>query len=146
MANCLSTLIRLRVNATAWQQRGCAINSGVAFSRKSRHFAPFLAHFTPILLAIGFESGRGHLLSATQRRRVPTFALVTTAEPPTASVSGQDNRSGFGECCATLLILDGGIASQIVIKLGARQKRVVSAAWTPAELGFSKRRKTNGRS
>ncbi len=33
-------------------------------------------------------------------------------------MSGQDNRSGFGEFSATLLILGGGIASPIVIRLG----------------------------
>ena len=33
-------------------------------------------------------------------------------------MSGQDNRFGFGEFWATLLIPGGGIASQIVIRLG----------------------------
>jgi hypothetical protein len=36
----------------------------------------------------------------------------------------------------TEVILGGGIASQIVIRLGARQKRLVSAARTPAELAL----------
>ena len=36
-------------------------------------------------------------------------------------MSGQDNRFGFGEFSATLLIPGGGIASPIVIRLGARR-------------------------
>ena len=40
-----------------------------------------------------------------------------------AGVSGQDNRSGFCEFSATLPIPGGGIASPIVIRLEARQKR-----------------------
>src|SRR5271157_2936497 len=63
-----------KINATAWQSGSCAIASHVAFSRKTRNFAPFLGVLPPFCKPIGFESGRGQPLSGTQGKRVATFA------------------------------------------------------------------------
>ena len=46
VAICLSALFSTTINVTEWQKRSCVINSNVAGSRKSRHFAPFLGHWT----------------------------------------------------------------------------------------------------
>src|SRR5271165_197067 len=96
-------LFSTTINATALQSRSCVINSNVACSRKSRHFAPFLGHLPPFCHPFGFESGRGQPLSATQGKRVATFALVTTVGPqprPARSTPGEPGRAADRQACA----------------------------------------------
>src|SRR5271157_1187317 len=97
-----------KINATAWQSRSCAIASHVAFSRKTRNFAPFLGILPPFCQPIGFESGRGQPLSGTQAKRVATFALVTTVGPqprPARSTPGEPGRVADRQAFASLLYL-----------------------------------------
>src|SRR5271157_3038591 len=94
-----------KINATAWQSRSCAIASHVAFSRKTRNFAPFLGILPPFCKPIGFESGRGQPLSGTQGKRVATFALVTTVGPqprPARSTPGEPGRAANRQALASL--------------------------------------------
>src|SRR5208337_5600375 len=105
VAICLSALFSTTINATALQSRSCVINSNVACSRKSRHFAPFLGHLPPFCHPFGFESGRGQPLSGTQAKRAATFALGTTVGPPprpARSTPGEPGRAADRPACARL--------------------------------------------
>src|SRR5271157_819560 len=75
---------------------------------KSRHFALFLGHFTPICHPFGFESARGQPLSGTQGKSVATFALVTTLGPqprPATSTPGEPGRAADRQAFASLSYL-----------------------------------------
>jgi len=70
------------LDATAWQFTTCAITSRVAFSRESRHFAPFSGVLPPFCHPTGFESGRAHSPSRSRK----TW-LAPTATWPLSSAS-----------------------------------------------------------
>src|SRR5208337_2338177 len=109
VATCLSALFSTTINATAWQKRSCVIISNVAGSRKSRHFAPFLGHFTPILPSHRLCERQGQPLSGTQgRKEVAAFALVTTVglQPrPARSTPGEPGRAAGRQAFASLSYL-----------------------------------------
>src|SRR5271157_2504562 len=84
---------------------GCAITSNVAFSRKSRNFAPFWTILPPFCHPVDFESGRGQPLSGTPGKRAATFALVTTVGPqprPARSTPGAPARAADRQAFANL--------------------------------------------
>ncbi len=63
-------------------------------------FGPFYPHFA---IQSAFQSGRGQPLSATQGKRVATFALVTTVGPqprPARSTPGEPGRAADRQACA----------------------------------------------
>jgi hypothetical protein len=96
VAICLSALFSTTINATAWQQRSCVIDSNVAGSRKSRHFAPFLGYFTPILPSHRLCERQGPAAIRYPRKEVAAFALVTTVGPqprPARSTPGELGRA-----------------------------------------------------
>ena len=105
MAICLAALFSTTINATIWQQRSCVINSNVACSRKSRHFAPSWGHFTPILSSSRLGERQGPAASGTQGKRVATFALLTTVGPQprlARSTPGEPGRAADREAFASL--------------------------------------------
>ena len=105
VAICLSALFSTTINATAWQQRSCVIISNVAGSRKSRHFAPFLGHFTPILPSHRLCERQGPAAIRYPRKEVAAFALVTTVGPqprPARSTPGEPGRAADRQAFASL--------------------------------------------
>src|SRR5208337_964027 len=63
-------------------------------------FGPFYPHFA---IQSAFQSDRGQPLSATQGKRVATFALVTTLGPqprPATSTPGEPGRAADRQACA----------------------------------------------
>src|SRR5208337_3284257 len=78
------------------------------FPQKSPFYPPFRAILPPFCHPFGFESGRGHLLSGTQGKRVATFALVTTVGPeprPARSTPGEPDRAADRQALASLSCL-----------------------------------------
>ena len=72
---------------------------------KSRNFAPFWAILPPFCHPFGFESDRGQPVSASQGKRVATFALVTTDGPqprPARSTPGEPGRAADRQAFASL--------------------------------------------
>src|SRR5271165_3969196 len=104
----LSALFSTTINATAWQQRSCVINSNVAGSRKSRHFAPLLGHFTPILPSHRLCERQGPAATRYPGKEVAAFALVTTVGPqprPARSTPGEPGRAADRPALASLSYL-----------------------------------------
>src|SRR5271157_6409836 len=105
VAICLSALFSTTIDATAWQQRSCVINSNVAGSRKSRHFAPFLGHFTPILPSHRLCERQGPAAIRYPRKEVAAFALVTTVGPqprPARATPGELGRAADRQALASV--------------------------------------------
>ena len=108
VAICLSALFSTTINATAWQQRSYVIISNVAGSRKSRHFAPFLGHFTPILPSHRLCERQGPAAIRYPRKEVAALALVTTVGPqprPARSTPGEPGRAADRQAFASLSYL-----------------------------------------
>ena len=108
VAICLSALLSTTINATVWQKRSCVINSNVADSRKSRHFGPFLGHFTPILPSHRLCERQGPAATRYPRKEVAAFALVTTVGPqprPARSTPGEPGRAADRPALASLSYL-----------------------------------------
>src|SRR5271157_86294 len=83
----------------------CAITSNVACSRRSRHFAPFWGHFTPILPANRLLVQQEPAAIRHQGKRAATFALVTTVGPqprPARSTPGEPGRAADRQVFASL--------------------------------------------
>ena len=84
------------------------MNSNVAGSRKNRHFAPFLGHFTPILPSHRLCERQGPAAIRYPRKEVAAFALVTTVGPqprPARSTPGEPGRAADRQAFASLSYL-----------------------------------------
>ena len=85
----------------------CVINSNVAYSRKSRHFAPFLGHLTPILPAHRLCERQGPAAIRHPRKesgRVRSRDDGGPEPPPARSTPGEPGRAEDSQALPAFLI------------------------------------------